>query len=336
MNNKIRSTKISVKYQNSRTKKTYNLNEYIDTFTYTDNASGEGDTIDISLADKNNRLLKSYYPGKDDMMACSITNYNLNKLKKQFTNSENFHVDKFSYSGLPGQLTIQGISVPKNSSFSKSPKSKTWKATTLKSIAEQICKSTGIKLYYSADTVKIKEFEQSDTTNLSFITSLCETYGFAVKIYSDKLIIFRESDYESKKIVATITEKDIIDGTFSADVEILRTYTGFKFTYKVNEKEQKASLSLSATPKIIVDIGECDNKADGYLKGRAKVNEANKDMIVISFQILGNHKIFATSTINLSGYGNLDGKYYVKQVLHECGSSGYIQTITARKVINRL
>jgi phage protein D len=271
-------------------------------------------------------------------MSCSITAYHIKKKKKKFVNSQKFHADKFSYTGAPGQLTLQGISVPKNSAFSKTPKSKTWKSTTLKSIAEQICNKAGIKLHYSAGSIKIKKVEQSDATDLSFITSQCETYGLGIKIYADKLIIFREADYEEKEPVATIDSGDVIEGSFSADVELIRTYTGFKFTYKVDKKEVKDSYYFkNVKPKILVDVGECDNKEDGYLKGKAKVNEANKDMITISFQIPGDYRIMATSTIELSGYGHLDGKYYVKQVRHEYSAdNGYIQTIEARKVIDRL
>jgi phage protein D len=314
------------------------LGKYLDSFTYTDNATGDGDTVDVVLSDYAKKLIKSYYPGKNDMMSCSITAYHFKKKEKKFVNSQKFHADKFGYTGAPGQLTLQGISVPKNSTFSKTPKSKTWKSTTLKSIAEQICKKAGIKLHYSAGSIKIKKVEQSDATDLSFITSQCETYGLGVKIYANKLIIFREADYEKKKPVTTIKSGDIIEGSFSADVELIRTYTGFKFTYKVNKKEVKDSYFFkSIKPKILVDIGECDNKEDGYLKGKAKVNEANKDMVTVSFQILGDHRIMATSTIELSGYGHLDGKYYVKQVRHEYSAdNGYTQTIEARKVIDRL
>jgi phage protein D len=338
VNKNVRSAKVSIQYKNSRTNKKYSLGKFIDSFIYTDNATGDSDTVDVTLSDYAMKLIKSYYPGKNDMMSCSITAFKFEKNKKKFVNSQKFHVDKFGYTAAPGQLTLQGIAIPKNSAFSKTPRSKTWKSTTLKSIAKQLCKKAGISLHYSADTIKIKKVEQSDTTDLSFITSQCETYGLGIKIYADKLIIFKESTYENKKPVATIKPKDIIEGSFSADVELIRSYTGFKFTYKVNKKEVKDSHYFkNIKPKILVDIGECDSKEDGYRKGKAKVNEANKDMQTISFQILGNHKIMATSTIKLLGYGHLNGKYYIKQVRHEYSAeSGYTQSIEARKVIDRL
>ena len=132
MNKKVRSAKVSIKYKNSRTNKKYSLGKYLDSFTYTDNATGDGDTVDVVLSDYAKKLIKSYYPGKNDMMSCSITAYHFKKKEKKFVNSQKFHADKFGYTGAPGQLTLQGISVPKNSTFSKTPKSKTWKSTTLK------------------------------------------------------------------------------------------------------------------------------------------------------------------------------------------------------------
>lgn len=339
MNDAVRNTKISINYKNSRTGKSYKLDSYVESFTYVDNATGEGDTIDLSLNNNTNKFLYDYFPGENDMLSCSITNNNLSELKRNFVNCETFHVDKIGYSGMPDTFTINGISVPKNSTFSKTPKTKTWNAITIKEIAQKICNSTGISLFFTggAENFSIKKIEQSNRTDLSFLYSLCQTYGLGMKIYSNRLVIFSEEYYEKKSIVATIKKNQILDGSFNADCELVRPYTGFTCEYSIGDTDWTASSWFEVKPKIMVDIGTCDSKADGYRKGRAKVNEAIKEMQVVSFRIPGNYKIIATSTIQLSGYGYIDGQYFVNKVTHQYSASGgYIQEIEARKIQQRL
>lgn len=340
MNQNVRYTEIGISYSNSRTKKNYKLDKFVEEISYTDCAVGEGDTIEVKLNDHDNKLLYDYYPGTNDMMQCGIYLNNLEGLGRKCVSNESFYVDKIGYSDMPATFSISGITIPKNSKFSKTPKTKTWKYTSVWRIAEKICKDAGIGLFWGAgatDYIVVNE-EQSEKTDLSFLYSICQTYGLGMKIFSRYLVIFSEEYYEKKSAVTTIKRNNILDGTFNADFELIRTYTGFEYEYTANNGvEWKESLFFITKPEIVVSVGKCDSKSDGLVKGKAKVNESNKNMQIINFEMLGDQRIIATATFNLSGYGGLDGKYYVNKVTHKfSASSGYTQEVEARKILQRL
>nr|DAN71741.1 MAG TPA: tail protein [Caudoviricetes sp.] len=351
MNSKVRNTAVSVLYHNSNTNKKYKLDKFIKSLSYTDIATGEGDTISVELFD-DGRFLSDHYPGRQDRLECKIRTKNLNKSSSQnYINCGSFNVDKFGASGTVNTFSIEGISTPKNSEFAKSLRSKNWKKTTLKNIAQQICKRYKIRLYYHAKTIKIKSAEQSSSTDCSYLYSLCQEYGLAMKIYSNRLIIFEESTYEAKKSVAIIRPNKIIDESFNADIELIMQYTGYKFSIETKKKVKSSSSKRTKTttsttkywhkfiakPEIMNDIGQCDSVEEGHIKGAASVNEANKNMTVVTFTIPGNTRIIATSCIRLYGFGALDDKYYVNKVTHNYDAdSGYTMEIEARRIQQRL
>ena len=158
-----------------------------------------------------------------------------------------------------------------------------------------------------------------------------------MKIFSDRLVIFSEEEYEKKVAVRTITHSDIIDGSFSARFDLIRQYTGYEYEHDVGDVHWTRSHYFITKPEIKINIGQCESQTDGELKGRAKVNLANRDMQMVTFEIIGDPKMISTATFNLSGYGGLDGKYYINKVTNKfTASNGFTQEIEARKIQQRL
>ena len=333
-----RHTEITVSYTNSRTNSIYFLNDRVEEITITDSAVGEGDTVDITVADKDRKMISNYYPGTDDMIDCSIRLYN-SKKKTGVIGSQSFHIDQIGYSDYPSKMTLRGIAIPKNSTFAKTPQTKTWTNMAMKNIVENICGKYHLPLFYENGSFNsfIKKVEQSNATDLSFLFNLCQTYGNGMKIYSDKLVVFSEEQYEKKAVVRKITHSDIIDGSFSARFNLIRQYTGYEYEYDEGSVHWTRSAFFITKPEIVISVGQCENNTDGILKGQAKVNEANRDLQIVNFDIVGDPKMISTATFELSGYGALDGKYYVNKVVNKySASSGFTQEIEARKIQQRL
>ena len=334
-----RHTEISVAYTNSRTKKTYSLDDRVEEITITDNAVGEGDTVDITVMDKDRKMVYDYYPGVDDMVKCTVSLYGMDGGKTGVVGNQTFHIDQFSYNDFPSKMTLRGIAVPKNSTFAKTPKTKTWKNTTLNNIVWFTCHDYGLPYYRESGAFNphIEKVEQSNATDLSFLFNISQTYGNGMKIFSDRLVIFSEEEYEKKAAVRTITHSDIIDGSFSARFDLIRQYTGYEYEYDVGDVHWTRSHYFVTKPEIKISIGQCESQTDGELKGSAKVNLANRDMQMVTFEIIGDPKMISTATFNLSGYGGLDGKYYINKVTNKfTASNGFTQEIEARKIQQRL
>ena len=122
------TTGVRVGYNNSRTGKYNILNDFVEDISITDSAVGEGDNVDITIEDDERKMLHDYYPGADDMIICTIYLSDPEAGRTGVIGNNSFHLDQFGYSDYPSKM------IPKNSTFAKTPQTKTWQNITLEII----------------------------------------------------------------------------------------------------------------------------------------------------------------------------------------------------------
>lgn len=329
-----RKASVSVQYNGKNI--TTKLAEFLSKFSYTDVASGESDSISMSLHNIDKRWLKNWIPSKGDQVIAKISTKNWNKEgdKKTFK-CGSFTIDDYSFKGRPLTATIGAVSMPAMESFKSTERNKTWESVTIESVAKEIAKRSGINLHYEAKSIKINSLEQSKQTDSAFLYSLCEKYGLAMKVYSNKIIIFDEATYENKKSVVTINETDMI--TWSYQTTLAKTYTGAEISYTdaSTEKDINVKVGTGRGSRILKINEKCDSSQDAELKGIAGVNNANKKMTTMKITIKANTKIVASSNVTIKGLGKLDGKYAVDKVVHSIGS-GYTMSLELRRIQVRI
>lgn len=311
------------------------LAEFLRSFSYTDVASGESDSISLVINDKDRKWIKSWFPSKGDSMAASITMKNWTKDgEKQELSCGQFIIDDFSFSGGPIQLKLEAIAIPANSGFKKTERTKTYENTTLENIANEVAKRAGIKCYYEAGKVSIEKVEQSEKDDCSFLNELVKLYGYAMKIYRNKIVIFSEATYEKKKSVATLTEENI-EPNWSWNTTLDGKYTGAKYEYTNNDKNKTFRVTVGSGSRILKVTDSASTLGEAEKITLAKLNEANKNDTTMSVTLtMANKKIIATSCVTIKGLGKLDGKYYVEKVSWDIGS-GCKQKLELRKVQER-
>ena len=171
-----RQASVSVTYQKAK-KSSIEKNrsaavmaEYNERFTYTDPASGESDTISITLTNIDLRWANKWMPQKGDKLTAKIIEKNWNKegQKKSFYCGK-FCLDDLSYTGPNLTCTIGGVSVPEGNAFRSTGRSKTWKQATLKEVALEIAKKYYLDLQYTGETIKLGTIEQSNETDSNFL-----------------------------------------------------------------------------------------------------------------------------------------------------------------------
>ena len=162
-----RKAKASVSYngKNIDTK----LAEYLQTFSYTDIASGESDSISLVINDRDRKWIKAWFPSKGDTMSANIKMENWSKENDDQTlKCGSFVIDDFSFSGTPIRLKLEAVALPASSSFKETQRTKTYENTTLENIGKQIAKRAGVKLYYEASKVSIEKVQQIEKDHCSF------------------------------------------------------------------------------------------------------------------------------------------------------------------------
>jgi phage protein D len=156
------------------------LAEYLQSFSYTDVASGESDSLSLNINDRDRKWIKSWFPSKGDTMAATIIMKNWSKEgDTQKLSCGSFVIDDFSFSGTPVKLKLEALALPADSSFKETQRTKTYEKTTLENIGQEVAKRAGIKLYYEAPRIPIEKVEQSEKDDCSFYNELVKLYGFA-------------------------------------------------------------------------------------------------------------------------------------------------------------
>ena len=299
-------------------------------FSYTDVASGQSDSVSITLCDLDKKWLGECMPKKGASLGAKLHLTNWDKENSVDTfDCGNFVLDDISFTGRPINCVLGAVSVPAMSDFKSLQRTKTWEKTTIKDIAAEITKRYGVSLHYGAGSVQIAEIEQSKQADSAFLYSLCEKYGLAMKVYNHKIVIFDIVDYESKGSVLTIKEADMVSWSYNITVD--GTYTGVELSYTDPDSDKTINVTIGNSGRMYSLNTQASSRYDAELQAAAKVNAANREVETATVTIKANTKVVASHCVTIEGLGNADGKYYVDKIKHSVGN-GYNMQLTLHKV----
>ena len=229
-----------------------------------------------------------------------------------------FSLDDISFSGAPDVMTIGAVSTPAADAFKTTERTKVWEGVTVQQIANDIAKRYKLDLFYDAPTIKIAALEQSGATDSAFLETVCKDYGLSLKVYGHKLVIFDRARYKKKAAVKTIDKGDMLSYTFNTT--LAGTYTGGELVYK-NAAGKEISYKTGKGPRILKSNVQVSNAAEAKLKLDAAIAEANHSETTLSFSTMGQPVLAAGQTINITGLGRANGKYYIDKLSHSVGES---------------
>ena len=182
---------------------TKKLKEFLESVSYTDVASGDSDSIDISLHNIGMKWMGAWYPKKGDKISGSITFQNWNAEGKHLKlDCGKFVLDSIKFSGGPLKATFGALAIPASESFKSRERTKTWKKVTVKKIATEIAKRYKLNLSYSGPSITINAIEQSEKSDSAFLYEVCKSYGLSMKVFNSKIVIYDQTAQEKKKSVA--------------------------------------------------------------------------------------------------------------------------------------
>lgn len=328
---------IQVIYQDTDISKYINLD--LLSFSYTDNASGSADDVSIELNDAKRKWISKWVFEQGDIFQVDIVTLNWRKNDEQKRLPCGiFMVDEPEYSGRPSVITLNGISTPANSNFMHTKRNKEWKNISLKGLSTEIANRYGLELFYdSKKNPTFKNRSQSDETDAGFLQETCEDTGFAFKVTDNKIIIFNEQEYESKKEVATFHENESTVLDYSFKPTLTNTaYSGVSLKYfdaKTNRNIEYlfALKEIDEEDKVYQLNRRVGSLSEAKQLAQSTLRKLNKKQVTATLNLVGDTRLLASSTIMLKGFGSFSGKYYIDKATH--GLSSYTTSLELHKVL---
>lgn len=330
-----RESVVVIRYNN---RKSAVITDELGSFQYTDNASGEADTVSFCLNNASlGWLKKGWFPKESDYVRVSICVRNWRWPGDTRTVYQGkFAVDEFGAEGFPSVVEFGGISVPIRTGIHLTERNKTYRKTSVKGILSVIAKRAGVKLAFSGKDCSVEEVSQDGDTDMEFAFRLCSEYDLAVKLYNGKIVVYQRTAYERRKGSFTLRPGDLGEGgTYRFQYSVTKLYDSVKLRYQ-NKDGKKITYSYTIPGKsgkrtlVLSDSADC--VADAEKKAKARLAESLRQVVTATFSVMGDPRYRACETFYLTGFGRFDGKYFIDQVTHS-KEGGYTSSIQCHRCV---
>ena len=335
MNTRIATVNISINNQNiSR-----DIVPFLTGFSYTDNLSGEADSAEIQLQDRDGRFRGPWFPTRGDTAVVSIARANWNAgAGVETLPIGTFEIDEIVNSYPPNKAVIKLISIPNNAKIRSVKHSHPWEDVKLSEIAGDIAAEAGMELFYDTEEdPKIKRAEQTEQSALEFLQKQCGDAGLALKVADNKIIIFDEEKYENQKSVLTFRYGASPIESFKGAASIYEIYAACHVKYKHGQKNELIEYTFQAPDKkdgMTLEVNKSVESVEEAEKlAKKSLREKNREEVKVSLSTVGNFLLVAGNVITLEGHGFYDGNYLITRAAHKLGG-GYTTDIEARKCLN--
>lgn len=248
-----------------------------------------------------------------------------------------FELDNVSAGGPPTRITLKCTALPYDSSIRQTDKSKAWENYTLRGIAQEIAGKNGMACVFTGGKdpfyERVEQYQQSD---IAFLKKLCEDAGCSLKIYNNIVNVI------DKEWIAAQAPVFHIDRNGSNYI---------KYSLKTGKTEKYKDCEVKWTKadgECIVGTAQADGggkdgqtlritqRVESVAEADALAAEQlllhNKMELSASFTLMGTPALCAGIAVSISGFGDWNGKYIVRQARHSISGSGYTTQIELRKV----
>lgn len=307
------------------------LSPYLEKFTYTDSVD-ESDGVSLTFSDRDLKWAGTWMPKAGDIIQPTILLENWSREGgKLGLPCGSFVVDDFSFEAPPLIVSINGVSAPVNSSFKESENTKTWERATLRLIAGEIAGKYGLALAYDVpNEIQISKTEQSGQTDSSFLKGLCGKYGLGMKVYANRLVIWDYREYFSREPVMEITPAQVSKWNYKSNMQ--GTYTGARVSYTDPGSKKTVDITIGSGERLYKTTQKADNEADARLIGEGAVLNANRKEATMQLTLPPELSLVATNTVQLSGFGRMDGKYFIEKAVHSISKKAYGMQVSLSRI----
>ncbi len=320
--------------------KNRNISEIISSITYAD-TEDITDDVSLTVVDPAMVFTNDLFPKVGDALNIGIKIVNWpTEGKNDYIKLGSFEVDDFTQQNT---FTINAVSVPITGSARSEKKYRTWENIRLSFILKDIAENAGLGYIYdsSFDPLYDKQ-EQSNESDLEFLSGLASDDGMAIKISNGKLVIFDKEKYDNQAAVGKIIRGQTnltAEPSFKCSAKDI--YSSCEITFTDSKTDNTYSGSFVAP--VPLGVNRILRKRESYnsqsedinfkRKAKCALREQNENQWTATVEIIGNYYYYAGTNIELCGWGNWDGKYHITQAQHNISSNGFTTKLSLRRCL---
>lgn len=302
--------------------------------TFSDRAKNESDEIEISLDDTQANWQSSWFPVQGETISLLITKRN------KTLNCGNFVIDEitgnFSESG--DEISIKAIGTGINKAL-RTISNYAHENKTIREIVNAIASKHGLNVSGHIPNITLQRKTQYNQTDLQFLKSLSEKYGFTFTIKGNQLIFTESFQHESDDVELyfdrhQISSLSIVDKSTKKYRDAILKYhhpqTKKAITYRTSETNFPNN---SSDTLVLHTRVENERQAEQILK--SALHAANSLKQEGTIELPGNPEVVSGRKINITGFGLFSGDYYVLETTHSVSREGdYTTSATIKKTRN--
>lgn len=314
-------------------------------FTFTDNAAGKADEVQIELHDREGHWNSDWKPKKGMAVTASIT------VKDWFGPGRDaalpcgeFKIDELEFEGPPDRVRIKAVSSSLTTGLRDEARTRAWENSSLQGMAGQVAQEHGLKLVYQGDAHNFGRQDQRNESDLSFVNRVAEERAMHCKVHDGKLVIYDKAGAETAEAVLSVA-RTAADGGPDALVATRYSFkqssskTGYsKASVAYTDPRQGAThtATVEAAPadgapgdaKTLALDARVESAGEAMRLGKAGLHNANARENPAGLEFMGHPGIVAGVTLTAVGFGDFSGQYFVRKAEHKVsGSGGYTTSV---------
>jgi phage protein D len=306
---------------------------------YKDAITGKTDELEITVEDADGNWRSSWYPEKGAIL----------KLKMGYENAladcGEFQIDEIELTGPPDTVKIKAISARVTSAMRTINKG-AYESVTLKQIAEKIAAKHGLNVVGKFYTLRVDRVTQNDETDLAFLERLANQFGYMFGIKGEQLVFTSIYELEDGLPVLSIDRSQLMSysirdksqGTYkSAEVKYSNPKTTqlVNYEYKTETLHNKDGVSYTKVVRgdVLKITKKAENRGQAEAMAKAALYRANVKQNSGNITVEGYPLLVAGNNFELTGLGELSGKYNIENSTHRIErGNGYVTELEIKRV----
>ena len=334
----VRTARLKLVYQGRDI--TREVAPFVREFSVTDHAHGKADSLDVTFQDRDGLWKGPWHPRKGDALRASLVALDWDTDGDRFDLPLGvFEVDEVEASGPPGVVAMRAASTPVSSAVRREKKTRAWEAATFGRVCADIAAGAGLALMFQGADFGFDRLDQTGESDLAFLKRVAEANGFSVKAAEEKLIIFEGKDLETAPAVTSIVRGQSRIGAYSFKDKAHDVFRACRVRYF--DPARKEMVEYVYTPPNAPTVGQTleinrrlESLAEAERAARAELRRKNAVEVTGSFSLVGSPLLLAGVTVDVGGYGEFGGRYFVDKAVHSVDrNSGWRTAIEIHKVV---